>query len=93
MQVWDAKLPDQAGQLDLRANVCSVQLSRDKEHMLAVGCADHLVHLYDLRNLGQPLHAFAGALQLHPKISQVQKQMGCERRMSAAATCVMSARA
>ena len=46
--------------MDLHANVCSVQLSRQREHLLAVGCADHRVHLYDLRNLAEPLRMFSG---------------------------------
>ena len=60
VQLWSTQQADSVAQLDLQANVCGVQLGRQQENLLAVGCADHRVHLYDLRNLAQPLHLFSG---------------------------------
>jgi E3 ubiquitin-protein ligase RFWD2 len=46
--------------LDLRANVCCVRYDPTCAHTLAVGSADHGVHLYDARAPRAPLHVFAG---------------------------------
>ena len=46
--------------LDLRANVCCVRYDPGCAHTLAIGSADHGVHLYDSRQPRAPLHVFAG---------------------------------
>ena len=51
-------------QLDMKANVCSVKYSPASAHQLAIGSADHYVHLYDLRKPSEPLQLFSGAEQI-----------------------------
>ena len=54
-------------QLDMKANVCSVKYSPASAHQLAIGSADHHVHLYDLRKPSEPLHMFSGKnLRIEP---------------------------
>ena len=52
-------------QLDMKANVCSVKYSPASAHQLAIGSADHCVHLYDLRKPSEPLHMFSGVSTSH----------------------------
>ena len=60
-QVWSTKEQSSVVQLDMKANVCSVKYSPASAHQLAIGSADHFVHLYDLRKPSEPLHMFSGA--------------------------------
>jgi E3 ubiquitin-protein ligase RFWD2 len=60
VQVWSTKQAAPAAAIDLRANVCCVKYNPASTHELAVGSADHNVHLYDLRNVSAPVHVFAG---------------------------------
>ncbi len=50
----------------MRANVCCVKYNPASAHEIAVGSADHSVHLYDLRNVSAPVHVFAGAPIMQP---------------------------
>jgi hypothetical protein len=61
-QVWSTKQAAPALAIDLRANVCCCKYSPGSAHHVAVGCADHNVHLYDLRAPDKALHIFGGAL-------------------------------
>ena len=60
LQVWSTKEQSSVVQLDMKANVCSVKYSPASAHQLAIGSADHYVHLYDLRKPSEPLHMFSG---------------------------------
>ncbi len=64
LQVWSTKEQSSVVQLDMKANVCSVKYSPASAHQLAIGSADHFVHLYDLRKPSEPLHMFSGARDL-----------------------------
>lgn len=63
-QVWSTKQAAPAVAVDMRANVCCVKYNPGSAHEIAVGSADHSVHLYDLRNVASPVHVFAGAGRL-----------------------------
>lgn len=66
-QVWSTKQAAPAVAIDMRANVCCVKYNPASAHEIAVGSADHSVHLYDLRNVSAPVHVFAGAtLSMQP---------------------------
>lgn len=60
VKVWSTKQPGSVADIDVRANVCCVQYNPRFAHEVAVGSADHQVHVYDLRYLGAPLHLFSG---------------------------------
>ena len=49
VKIWSTAHEGSVLELDLRANVCCAQYGRTARQ-LAVGCADHRVHLFDLRN-------------------------------------------
>lgn len=61
-QVWSTKQAAPVVAVDMRANVCCVKYNPASAHEVAVGSADHSVHLYDLRNAFAPLHVFSGAV-------------------------------
>jgi len=60
-QVWSTKQPSAVAAIDLRANVCCAKYNPARAHEVAVGCADHNVHLFDLRSAARPVHVFTGA--------------------------------
>ncbi|KAK9916220.1 hypothetical protein WJX75_000186 [Coccomyxa subellipsoidea] len=60
IKVWSTKQAAPAVAIDMRANVCCVKYNPASAHEIAVGSADHSVHLYDLRNVSAPVHVFAG---------------------------------
>lgn len=53
-------------EIDMKANVCCVKYHPDKGHEIAVGSADHQVHLFDLRNASRPVFVFPGKLPANP---------------------------
>ncbi len=59
-QVWTTKQPSSVLDINLKANVCSVEYNPRLSHELAVGSADHAVHVFDLRQPTRPLHYFSG---------------------------------
>ena len=65
-QVWSTRQQNHVAQIPMKANVCCVNFSPTSPHSLAVGSADHNVHLYDLRAPDKPLHIFAGAACVWP---------------------------
>lgn len=60
VKLWSTRAQASVAQLDLRANVCAVKWRPGSSHQLAVGSADHIVYLYDLRRPATPLASFAG---------------------------------
>ena len=60
LQVWSTKQAAPTAAIDLRANVCCVKYCPASAHLVAVGSADHSMHLYDLRNASRAIHVFAG---------------------------------
>ena len=61
LQVWSTKQAAPGLAIDLHANVCCCKYAPDSAHAIAVGSADHNVHLYDLRNASKAVHVFGGA--------------------------------
>jgi E3 ubiquitin-protein ligase RFWD2 len=57
-----------------QANICSVNSSRMDSNLIAVGSADHKVHVYDLRNAVKPMLT----LETHKKAVSYVKWMGNE---------------
>jgi len=57
-----------------QANICSVNSSRMDSNLIAVGSADHKVHVYDLRNAVKPTLT----LETHKKAVSYVKWMGNE---------------
>ena len=65
MQAWSSKQAAPTTSIELRANVCCVKYNPNSAHEIAVGSADHNVHLYDLRKANAATHVFSGVhLQL-----------------------------
>jgi E3 ubiquitin-protein ligase RFWD2 len=61
MQTWDSRSPEANGSINVKANVCSVKYNPCSMWEIAVGSADHFVHVYDIRSTGSgPLHVFTG---------------------------------
>ena len=60
MQAWSTKQAQPTSTIELRANVCCVKYNPNTAHEIAVGSADHNVHLYDLRKASSPVHVFGG---------------------------------
>ena len=59
-QAWSTKQAAPTTSIELRANVCCVKYNPNTAHEIAVGSADHNVHLYDLRKPSAPVHIFGG---------------------------------
>lgn len=74
LQIWDTNTPNHVGHLPMRANVCCVKFSPTSAHEVAIGSADHHVHLYDLRNPAQAVHVFKGTLFL---LGLLQSLLAC----------------
>eukprot|EP00775_Hariotina_reticulata_P006474 gene6474-6702_t len=55
IKLWSIHQDTSVATLQLHANVCSVQFSPDNSHLLAAGCANYRLYMYDLRKTGQPL--------------------------------------
>ena len=60
VKIWSTSQEGSVLELDLRANVCCAQYGPDDAHRLAVGCADHRVHLFDLRFPKLPVASLGG---------------------------------
>ena len=60
LQVWSTSQQNSVLDIDMKANVCCVKYNPGCSHEIAVGSADHNVHLYDLRKAQAPLHVFEG---------------------------------
>ena len=64
LQVWSTKMQNHVAHIPMKANVCCVNFSPTSAHDVAIGSADHNVHLYDLRSATRPVHVFSGTLVL-----------------------------
>mmetsp|Transcript_12120 Transcript_12120/g.34092 ORF Transcript_12120/g.34092 Transcript_12120/m.34092 type:complete len:599 (-) Transcript_12120:191-1987(-) len=60
VKIWSTNQNGAVLQLDLRVNVCSVCYSTSSANTIAVGSADHLVRLFDLRNPATPVNTLQG---------------------------------
>lgn len=60
VRLWSTKSPNLAGQLDLKANICSVKWRPGSGHEIAIGSADHHVYLFDIRQPSAAVSVFAG---------------------------------
>lgn len=60
VKVWSVTQPNSVCTIDMRANVCCVKYNPATHHQVAVGCADHNVHIFDLRKIGYPLEVLSG---------------------------------
>lgn len=60
VKIWSTAQEGSVMELDVRANVCCAQYGPTSAHQLAVGCADHRVHLFDLRNPSEALAVLEG---------------------------------
>ncbi|XP_022720667.1 E3 ubiquitin-protein ligase COP1-like [Durio zibethinus] len=60
VKVWCTKQEASVLNIDVKANICSVKYNPGSSVHVAVGCADHHIHYYDLRNISQPLYVFGG---------------------------------
>ncbi len=62
LQIWSTKEQDSLAQIDMKANVCCVKYNPASSHEVAIGSADHCVHVYDLRRADRAVHVLAGTL-------------------------------
>ncbi|KAK9862104.1 hypothetical protein WJX84_002588, partial [Apatococcus fuscideae] len=60
VKVWSTQQQNRVAEIEVRANVCAVQWNPISSFELAVGSANHDVHLYDLRQPSEPTHVFKG---------------------------------
>lgn len=60
VKVWSTKSPSAIAQFDLKSNVCAVKWHPTSAHEIAVGAADHVVYVYDLRKYDACLKTFSG---------------------------------
>ncbi|KAF4372605.1 hypothetical protein F8388_027278 [Cannabis sativa] len=60
VKVWCTNKESSVLNIDMKAKICSVKYNPGSSFHVAVGCADHQTHYYDLRNTSQPLHVFSG---------------------------------
>ncbi|CAI9783952.1 unnamed protein product [Fraxinus pennsylvanica] len=58
VKVWCTEQEASVLNIDVKANICSVQYNPGSSIHVAVGSADHNIHYFDLRNLSKPLHIF-----------------------------------
>lgn len=69
VKLWSTRVPTSLAQLELKANVCAVKWRPGSAHELAVGSADHMVYLYDMRHTARPRCSFLGH---HKAVSYVR---------------------
>lgn len=79
VKLWTTSDSSSIASLDIKANVCSVKWNPSNSHMLAVGSAGHTVHLYDVRQVAEPLHVFSG----HKKAVSYVRWLNAEELVSA----------
>lgn len=58
--MWSTGSQSSIAQIDMKANVCCVKYSPSCPQQLAIGSADHNVHLYDLRKPNEAVRVFSG---------------------------------
>lgn len=60
VRLWSVNQESSAAVLRAPANVCSVQFSPTDSNLIAAGCANHRVYMYDLRKTSAPAAVIAG---------------------------------
>ena len=60
VKVWSTTQASSVCTIDMRANVCCVKYNPATHNQVAVGCADHNVHIFDLRKTASPLQVLSG---------------------------------
>eukprot|EP01094_Clydonella_sp_ATCC50884_P020872 TRINITY_DN443_c0_g1_i2.p1 TRINITY_DN443_c0_g1~~TRINITY_DN443_c0_g1_i2.p1 ORF type:complete len:444 (-),score=115.92 TRINITY_DN443_c0_g1_i2:456-1787(-) len=55
VKMWSPSSARSVHTLECKANVCAVKFNPYQPHYVAFGCADRLVHYYDLRNPSMPM--------------------------------------
>eukprot|EP00958_Prasinococcus_capsulatus_P019537 scaffold2421_cov390-Prasinococcus_capsulatus_cf.AAC.6 len=64
VKVWSTQQAASVGEIDMRANICCVQCNPGC-NLLAVGSADHNIHIYDIRSTRSSLQTLAGKMGWH----------------------------
>jgi E3 ubiquitin-protein ligase RFWD2 len=61
VKIWSMRQPRHSiATISAKANVCCVKFHPENSNLLAFGAADHMVHLYDLRQMRKEVFAFKG---------------------------------
>ena len=60
VKLWSTDAEASVLELDVRANVCCARFGPNDARALAVGCADHRVHLFDLRYPAEAVAVLSG---------------------------------
>ena len=60
IRLWTVNQESSTSVLRAPANICSVQFSPSNGNLIAAGCANHRVYMYDLRRAAAPVAAIAG---------------------------------
>ncbi|TKR81137.1 hypothetical protein L596_015065 [Steinernema carpocapsae] len=60
VKLWSVSTDKSVGTIDARVNVCCVYFSPTSRNHLVFGCADHCVHLYDIRYPLRAVNVFRG---------------------------------
>lgn len=59
-KIWSCEQPRSVSTIGCDASVCTVKFNPCDANQIALGGADHHVHLYDLRNTTESLHVYKG---------------------------------
>ena len=93
VKIWSTDSEASVLELDVRANVCCAQYGPNDTHTLAVGCADHRVHLFDLRKPNEAVAVLSG----HRKATSYVRFLSQGKELVSASTdstlCVWDVRA
>ena len=93
VKIWSTDAEASVLELDVRANVCCARFGPDEAHALAVGCADHRVHLFDLRYPAEAVAVLSG----HRKATSYVRFLSSGNELVSASTdstmCVWDVRA
>ncbi|XP_075918935.1 E3 ubiquitin-protein ligase COP1-like [Petromyzon marinus] len=60
VKLWSTHMDASVACIEANTNVCCVKFSPTSRYHLALACADHCVHYYDLRNTELPVTVFKG---------------------------------
>ncbi|KAK0404625.1 hypothetical protein QR680_017545 [Steinernema hermaphroditum] len=60
VKLWNVSTERSVATIDARVNVCCVYFSPTSRYNLVFGCADHCVHLYDIRHPTKAVNVFRG---------------------------------
>lgn len=79
VRVWSTHQQDKLLEMDMKANVCCVKYNPVVPHQIVVGCADHCLHLYDLRKADRAVSVMEG----HTKAVAYVRFMGASEVVTA----------